>query len=290
MCPARRTSARFLKKKASATSEDAVRYGGKTLAELRKLREQEIAALNFEEVRIIDSAIANLGTDNTQAVLDECRADISQFIDDGYAYYESSLEEKQRELEGSELKLRRSINEQFQAAKARHIDEISNHETARSLSIIRSQQRSSAKYNLMRQQAVNIARGPAVDEAIKIRSAAADALAEELQQRGRAINNAYDRGLQYLLKCQADELTVIEEHLAKGIERLDNHYQQFEIQRQQVLMVSISERLRKVMLHAQPKLSRKEAFDDVVAALKDFVRDKIVTEDRVFIFQPAELK
>jgi uncharacterized coiled-coil protein SlyX len=290
MCPARRAPARPPKKKAIEPSVETAKYSGKKLSELRKLRDQEIGSLNFEEVKIIDAAISNLSVDNTQTVLADSKSEVSQFIDDGFSHYESALEEKQRELQSAEAKLRRLIDEQFQAAKTRHIDEIADHETARSLSIDRSQKRSSAKYNLMRQQAVNLARGLSVDEAIRVRSEAENALAREREERSEAINEAFDKGLRHLLKCQVEELTVLEGHLAKGIERLDSQYQQFEVQRKQVLMASISERLRKVTHQAQAKLSRKEAFEDVAAELREFVQGPIVAEDRVFIVQAASLK
>jgi hypothetical protein len=136
---------------------------------------------------------------------------------------------------------------------------------------------------------MNLARGPSVDDAIKVRSEAEDVLARELEERHRGINGAADKGLRHLFKCQADELAVIEAHFAKGIERLDTQYQQFDAQRQQVLMASISEKLRKLALHAQPRLSRKDAFEELAAALRDFVRDKIVAEDRAFIYRPPDL-
>jgi hypothetical protein len=284
MSTQRKSSGRSLTKKPSSRAVDTTKYAGKTLVDLRKLREQEVQSLNFEEVKVIDVAIANHTIDNTEAVLTDSKAKLANELDAAFETYDARVAEGTGKRQSDERQLRATINTQFQDARSRHIDALADLETSRSLDVARSAQRPSATVSALRLKAMNQARGKAVEQAIRTRQEANQLLDQEIQDRQSDVRLRFNKLLKHRLAQQVAELHLLNDHLAKGLQDIQTAYEQNVEQRQQTLIAAIQESLRRTVVRAQQQLSKKEASDTVAEELKDFVRDKVVRDGRTYIY------
>jgi hypothetical protein len=235
-------------------------------------------------VKVIDAAIANSSIDNTEAVLADSKSKLAKEIDAAFGTYDSRIAEGTTKRQTDEQQLRALINSQFQDAQFRHIEALADLETLRALEVARSEQRPSATYSVLRQKAINLARGKAVEQAIQTREEVNQLLNREKHERKVDLAIRFDKLLRHRLAQQEAELRLLDGHLVKGLQDIRIAYDQATQQRRQTLAATINEALRRTIVKAQQQLSKKEASEHVAEELKNFVREKVVQENKTFIY------
>ena len=277
-----RKSARTVK---AAEEIDTSKYDSCDLPELKAKREEEIAALNFEEVAIIDAAIAKFNTDNSQRVIEDLKASLCSQIDRAFQEYEEAVTENAENSAAAEKALRERYSTSFHEMKSRHISEIADLETDRALELHRQKVRPSARTEELKAKAKLLARNYEVQQAIEVRELAFASHGDELAQREFEVNQSYDRVLRYMNEKQSEEITRMGEALEKEIEETKSASSKFVEKQQKRVANVVRQALRKEISNGCKQLMKMDKWPVLSQELTDFIQKKLLDENRAFVFQ-----
>jgi hypothetical protein len=258
------------------------------LQDLRTAREAEIEALNFEEVELINAAIANYTTDNTQSIIDRAKAELGPEIDQAFETYTAEEDSLRILNTTNENNVRSAANELFQAAKSRHLEEITALEADRELRLIRGQSRSSAAFIDLTATAKKLARNNDIAGAIHVRQSATAKRDQEMQARADAINGRFDKALAFLNAKQIAELSYIEDNLQKELDKIAVNLEQGKFLNQRKLAGVVRRIVRGKIAVVAAELGCPTKKAEITEALTAFVKQKLADEDRAFAFQRAD--
>jgi hypothetical protein len=259
---------------------DTSKYSGKSLADLRSYRLKEINSLRLEEVKVIDQAILELSTDNTQRVIDDAKAFLNTHIDQAYVDFQTTIDNARSRHEADVNADRTHLNELFQSASQRHLEELTSLETARAIRLARSEQRGSAVHHEMTRKAINLARNHDVDTAIEVRDQANTLVVFELEQRAEGVNDHFDVIISQASEKHLIELQILENELKRKIGEKDQEFDAFTKNAQRKLAALVVRLLRGQVAEGSEKLQKLEKRGVLHEALTEFVQDKLTREDR----------
>jgi hypothetical protein len=269
----------------STSSLDISKYATFKIAQLRKAREEQVEALNFEEVQVIDAAIQNLESDNTQQVIDDLSKSLADTIESACAVYRTGVDEQTRIANAQTLAAREETNRKFQSTEARHIEELADLEDARGLDEGLHKRRPSARGIEMKKVAKSLARTQKVELAIVTRNEADRTEKAELVSRAEAVNASYDARQQILLGQQTVELNQLQNLLTQRLDQIELKKSQAIELLKKTAVATIREDLRKKIASGHAQLTKKERASEVADVLIAWVREKLDTDERRFIFE-----
>ncbi|KAK8900165.1 hypothetical protein M9Y10_002488 [Tritrichomonas musculus] len=282
------TSRSSLKTKKIQQPIDTSKYDSYNLTELRKLREEEVNNLNFEEVNVIDEAIRKCNTSNKDTVVEAIKKSLSEIIDDCFKRYEQNCQAIENDSAAKEAVIRRASNDYFQQVKERHIQDHADLETSRQLNLIRAAERPSAKNYEMKNIAKNLARSGVIDAAISAREEAKMSLEQEIILRKYDINARFEKALENLTRKQVHDLVTMQNNLSKQLQSNEKSKEKEITLLKQALKGSITNAMRRAISEGCNKLSKKDERPDLTAQITNFVQQKLEDENRVSVFQGLE--
>ena len=264
---------------------DTSKYDSCDLPELKAKREAEIAELNFEEVAVIDAAIAKFNTDNSQKLIEDLKASLSSQIDRAFEEYEAAVNENTDATAAAETATRERFSTSFNEMKTRHVNEIADLETDRALELQRQKDRPSARTEELKAKAKLLARNYEVQQAIEVRELAFSSHGDELAQREFSVNQSYDRVLRYVTEKQAEEIGRMEEALEKELSDAKDNAEKFVEKQQKRVANLVRQALRKEISNGCKQLKRMDKWPVLSQELTDFIQKKLLDENRAFVFQ-----
>ena len=280
-------SSRPTSKTTAAAEIDTSKYDMCDLADLKAKREAEIAELNFEEVAVIDAAIAKFNSENTQEVIDNLKKSLGELIDKAFEEYEAAIREKADATEKSEQEIKEKAGRSRQELEGSHQSAVDHLKEKTQGSLDREKKRPSAKAEELKSRAKLLARNHEVQRAIELRELAKAQLEDDIAQREFEVTQSYERKMRHLEGKQTTALEDLEEKFEKYLQSTKDGQDNFGRQQRVRVVQIMREGLRKEIAKGCRLLKSKSKWPLVSQELSTFVQTKLVEEKKDFIFKGA---
>jgi hypothetical protein len=263
---------------------DFSKYSSSALPDLRRLRNQEVDNLNFEEVRVIDAAIAIL-TDNTESTIETLTASLIQAVELAFAEYDRATGEVTTAANENAQAVREEANKKFADLRTNHIAELADLEDSRVLDAELQQRRPSARANELLKVAKELAKAQQIELAIETREEANRMKKTELEERAYAVNSSYEAKQNALIPQLLLELSQLENLLNGRLEAIEFRRTQSLESIRNATVSSLRKELRKTIASARSHLTKKEKVGEVTEMLINTVSKKITDDGRIGLFE-----
>ena len=282
-------AARPSQPKASAPQEGGkVDYEMLDLADLKARREAEIAELNFEEVAIIDAAIAKFQSDDLDKVVTTLKKFVSDAIDQAFQEYDDGVK---RQTEATELTQQGAKDKTAQSTgkiKSDHERFAEELEQTTQKSIDREKNRPSARAEELKSRAKLLARNHEIQKAIEMRELAKAQLDDDVAQREFEISQSYKRKKQRLDVKQSAELEKWDQWLEDCLQRSTDKCEESLKTEKRKVVQKIRDALRKAIAKGCRDLQSKAHWRLLSRELTEFAQKKLMEEERDFVFKEGQ--
>lgn len=260
----------------------------KNYQELRQLKKAAVEEMDFDKSNSLQRYIDLKTLDNSDQVLSNFKQYLHDTISDCFNNYDSCLDDVNDEAEERELIIRQETQRVLESMEKRHVKEITDLETERSISVLREENRTSAEYKRTSAQAKRLAAADDVIAAKALKAKAEELNKQQQEQRIDEENKKFDKLLQKLNQQQKNELIVLQTKLCTSLSDAEEMHQQEIKSLQKKVGVFIRHILQKSIVEASKQLKKKEMRNKVGNELTKYVTSMLRQENKEFFLEVGE--
>lgn len=205
-------------------SSNSERYMRMSISDLRTEKDRLIDEMQFEESAIVESVIKSKAVDNTESVIAELDQLLSQQIEKAFASLDEGMVEAEKVRSEEENKSRAEFAKLEEETAQRHQAEMKDLEDKKQGELEREKQRPIAKELETRNKAKILARSDEIEEALRLRDAAASERVNGVEKRISIVEDSYAHKQAALLANQEREMLTLQLQLSKAVSGSYNKY------------------------------------------------------------------
>lgn len=263
-------------------------YANMDVSELRKVKEEFIEAMQFEESARIEQIIRSRAADNTNTVLATAKQNLSEQIDKAFADYDELVAQAAAERDEHIENINRELQEFMEKFEELSIKRLELVGYERELAIERERQRPVAREGELKKMAKTLAKANKVEEAIETRTEAEKVYQETKEKRTGEINERFDKKLRSVLDSIANELEHAQARADSAIAAENEKFVRIETEYRSKAVNIVRNKIRTQVSTSIKSLQNPSRRQEVDKKLKEFAEDKIFECDRQDFFPKRE--
>lgn len=248
------------KKKPTSIKDDKrfAKYNAMTVPELRTKKNKMIEAMNFDESEFIEKVI-QMHVDNAPSDAFAIGSQwIKERIDELIDNYFQNLDDIENTYRDKEIAIRENEYDVFQKIRERHLLEIEEIETARTVQLHVDENSICGQTKELERQARVLAKANDFEGARNSAKKAQETNNSSIMKRQQDTNLKYDRELKLLLSQQENQLQILQDRLQSCINDNEKRREEEILSLQKESSVFIKSNLQKIIIDGSNMLNTLE--------------------------------